>query len=424
MKTLSLSLLVVLLLSVIGLGWTVDQIFSEFLADERNSPVTHYETLGKQLASGLNASDDPDAFLQAWQTHPGTQVSLLTQQQLPLPAELWQPLQQGQPLILETENGLTLHYWLARHARVLAMAPQALRNDQQQTLIYALLSTGFYLGIALLMLIWLLPLVHSLRRLRQNARSYGRGDFSTRLPPRRLSYIGDIERTFNRMADQIETLLQDNRLISSAVSHDLRTPLARLRFGIDMLSDTDDEQQRRKYQEHLSNDIDEMQSLVEALLNFARLEQNLIELEKKPVDLLPLLQDFQANHPNGLVQLECQEPALTTSGEKTYLRMLLHNILNNALFYGDQAVLVQAKHSGKQIVICIHDDGPGIEPELIPTLFKPFVRGDTSHAHQGFGMGLAIAERIAHWHDGEITAGASSRLKGTEFIVRLPHFAT
>ena len=420
MKKLSLSLLIVLLLAIVALGWAFDRIFTTFLADEQNSPVAHYEMLGRQLAAGLNDSADPEQFLLAWQTDQGTQLSLLTADELPLPDSLWQPLQQGQPLILETAGGLILHDWLPTHQRILAMAPPALQTNRRQTVISALLSVAFYSGIALLLLLWLLPLVFSLRRLRQSALDWGRGDFSARLPSRRLSYITDIEHTFNRMADQIESLLQDNRLISSAVSHDLRTPLARLRFGIDMLSESTDPAERRRYEDHLSNDIDEMQALVEALLHYARLEQHLVHLDREPVNLLDILQAYVDHHPNGMVTLATSTEHLWTSGQTTYLRMLLHNVLNNALNYGAGQVCIEAERSRDTLIIHIHDDGPGLDPAQLSTLVRPFVRGESDSGHQGFGMGLAIADRIAHWHNGQLQVQRSTRLSGAEFLITLP----
>lgn len=420
MKKLSLSLLVVLLLSIVALGWTFDRIFTTFLADEQSNPVSHYETLGRQLAAGLDDNLAPERFLTAWQTESGTRLALLSQEELPLPDSLWRSLQAGQPLILETTTGLTLHYWLPNHQRVLAMTPNALQNNQQQTLVSALLSVAFYSGIALLLLLWLLPLVFSLRRLNQSALDWGRGDFSTRLPIGRLSYITDIERTFNRMADQIESLLQDNRLISSAVSHDLRTPLARLRFGIDILSESSDREERQRYEEHLSNDIDEMQALVDALLHYARLEQHLVQLDREPVNLSEILQAYVNHHPQGVVVLEPSAEPLWTSGQATYLRMLLHNILNNALNYGAGQVRIETERLRSRVVIHIHDDGPGLNPNDLSTLIKPFVRGSSDAGHQGFGMGLAIADRIAHWHNGHLQVRRSAQLGGAEFLIALP----
>ncbi|WP_196159164.1 ATP-binding protein [Reinekea sp. G2M2-21] len=421
MKKLSLSLLSLILLSIIALGMFIDVLFDRYFSTEEIDPLRHQKVLAEQLAFALNEQSSPEEFIQAWQNKsPQNELLLLSEEDLPLPENLWQQLKNGQSLVLETEVGLTIYLWLAQHQQLLAFSPDELINREETPMVNLLLTTGFYLGILLLILLWLLPLVRSLRGLRRNALAYGKGDFSARLAPSRFTYIDDIEHTFNRMAEQIETLIQDNRLISSAVSHDLRTPLARLRFGIDILSETENPEERQKYQEHLSNDIDEMQSLVEALLNYARLEQSLVTVQKEPVDVLNILVNFRDSHPLGVVTIDAAPNTNTTiAGQPTYLKMLLHNILNNALHYGNSKILVQVSRTKEHLDIHIHDDGPGIAEQHRSTLFKPFVRGETQNSPQGFGMGLAIAERIAYWHNGTISIAQSSKLGGAEFIIRL-----
>ena len=420
MKKLSLSLLSLILVSIIALGMVMDLLFDRYFLSKKDNPIAHYQTLGSQLASALNKSASPLLFIEAWHiNNPNNDLQLVQQQDVPLPNALWQQLYVGNAIILETELGLTLYWWLTNHQQLLAFSPTELRREIREPMISVLLTTGFYVGIIFLLLLWLFPLLRSLQSLRKNALAYGKGDFSARIQPSRFSYLDDIEQTFNRMAEQIETLIQDNKLISSAVSHDLRTPLARLRFGIDILSETDNPIERSKYQEHLSNDIDEMQSLVEALLNYARLEQSLIALPKAPVDLLKLLIDFRDSHPVNVITLE--HPNLTQAviqGHEVYLKMCLHNLLNNALHYGESRVLVTVALNQKRLCIHIHDDGSGIPEAQRNALFKPFVRGEHKNSQPGFGMGLAIAERIAHWHDSTIVIQDSTRLSGAEFIVQ------
>jgi two-component system OmpR family sensor kinase len=422
MKKLSLSLLSFLLVSIIALGWAADLLFDYFIDNNESTPLAHYETLGKQLAFTLNQQETPDSFVQQWQrSNADNTLALMAEQNLPLPEDLWLPLKNGEPLTLESDNGLTLFFWLDHHEKLLAFSPAEFQYTRDDSTLRMVLTTGYYILLLALLGLWLLPLLRSLQALRHNARAYGRGDFSARIQPKGISYIDEIEHTFNKMADQIETLINDNKLISSAVSHDLRTPLARLRFGIDILSETEEPKERAKYQEHLSNDIDEMQSLVEALLNYAKLDQNLISLEKEPVDVLAVLNTFRESHPDNVVSLEHHTPENTRIlGHATYLKMLLHNVLNNALQHGDKAILVTTGINKQHLVISIHDDGTGVNETDRENVFQPFVRGESLKKHQGFGMGLAIAKRIAQWHDGDIEIYDSNRLSGAEFLIRLP----
>jgi two-component system OmpR family sensor kinase len=422
MKKLSFSLVGFLLVSIIMLGWGADVLFDRFFSRDSQEPISYYQTLGQQLASALNQQPEPEAFVQAWHLSDSENfLTLLDDSQLPLPEALKDSMTAGQPLALDSDIGLTLYYWLETHQKILAFSPEEFSEPETVSLAPFFLTAAYYISLLLLLALWLVPLLNSLRELSKNSKAYGLGDFSTRIRPKKFTYIDDIENAFNKMADQIEMLVNDNKLISSAVSHDLRTPLARLRFGIDMLSDSEDPAERSKYQEHLSNDIDEMQTLVEALLHYAKLDQTLISLEKTPVNVDDILSTFQKNHPDGVVSFEnhSKQQSLVL-GHATYLKMLFHNILNNGLTHGDHSVLVTTGVNKGQLIVSIHDDGTGIPEALRERLFKPFVRGEHSSNTQGYGMGLAIAKRIAQWHQGDIEIFDSNRLKGAEFLIRLP----
>lgn len=423
MKKLSLSLIILILISIIFLGWGMDSLFERYFLDDKTDPVQNYLTLGTQLARSLNNTADTEGFIQQWQKDSvKNQLNLIQSINLPLPQDLWQQLYSGESLILESQQGLTLYYWLSNHEQVMAFSPNALATGTETPFVNFLLTAVFYIVLLLLILLWLFPLIKSLQRLRKNAIAYGQGDFSSRIKKHRFTYIDDIENTFNKMADQIETLISDNKLISSAVSHDLRTPLARLRFGIDILSDTKDYEERAKYQEHLSSDIDEMQLLVEAFLSYARLEQNMIKLEKEPVDILSIIQKYieQTHVSSSSIELKSNEQALVTKGHAIYLKMLFHNILNNATYYGHGKVSVELKKYKNNLIVSVHDNGNGIAEQDRANLFKPFVRGELKENNSGYGMGLAIAERISRWHQGSIEIRDSHLLQGAEFRICLP----
>jgi len=423
MKKLSLSLIAFILVSIVMLGWGMDKLFEYYFWDAQTDPLMNYQDIGFHITQSANNSPDALQYVAQWKEHSSqNRIDLINPNNMPLPENLWQLLYEGDNLILETENGLSIYYWLENHQMVLAFTPDALITQSNTSLIKILLTSGFYIGILLLLLIWLFPLIRSLQNLRRNAVAYSRGDFSNRIENKRFSYIDDIEKTFNHMAGQIETLINDNKLISSAVSHDLRTPLARLRFGIDILSDTEELEERIKYQEHLSRDIDEMQSLVEVLLNYARLEQNMVKLDKHAVSIRDLVIDYaeQNRTDDQTIDVTGSDLPMIASGQLSYLKMLFHNILNNAVYYGHNRILIELKETKKLLEIGIHDNGVGIPAEKRSDLFKPFVRGEIKENNAGYGMGLAIAERIASWHQGSIEIEDSGQLKGALFVVTLP----
>jgi two-component system OmpR family sensor kinase len=206
----------------------------------------------------------------------------------PLPQALLSDLTAGQPLLLETDDSIVMYFYLPRTDELLVLTTVPIAVNQKNSFLPILLTSLFYLAVLLLMLLWLYPLLKRLMSLRQTAKSFGEGNLNQRIDVGSISYIRDLELEFNRMAQRIDDLVTDIKLLSSAVSHDLRTPLARIRFGIDTIQEEDDPVLRRRFEQRISDNVDEMVDLVESLLSYARLDQTLITLNKAPVEFLAL----------------------------------------------------------------------------------------------------------------------------------------
>ena len=227
------------------------------------------------------------------------------------------------------------------------------------------------------------------------------------------------------MADRIEALVQDVKLLSSAVSHDLRTPLARIRFGIDTLQEEDDPVMRKRYEQRISNNVDEMVNLVETLLNYARLDQAMLKLNKSPCQLNELIEECLKNKTCDGIALSfspATSPAIIY-GDRAYLLILFNNLIENALRYGHSSVAIRIEQTDHHITVFIDDDGPGIDPVELSTIFKPFIRGERHRqTTKGFGMGLAIVSRVCEWHQATLSINQSTRLAGASFQVTFQHF--
>ena len=200
-----------------------------------------------------------------------------------------------------------------------------MRHTDEKTPLSLIFTVLFYLGILALILLWLTPLVKHLINFRETAKAFGQGDLNKRISVGSVSYINDIETEFNRMAYRIQTLVTDNKLLSSAVSHDLRTPLARLRFGIDTLAEEADPLIREKYQARISNDLTEMEVLVETLLNYVGMDQSMVTLEKSSINLAEVMnQCVESISPKEKqLNVEINTVNATIVGEKRYLLMLI-----------------------------------------------------------------------------------------------------
>ena len=286
------------------------------------------------------------------------------------------------------------------------------------------------LMIAVAVWIWLRPMWSGLVNLHRTVTAFGIGEFDVRADEHNKSPTHKLATTFNAMATRIKSLIKTQKDLTNAVAHELRTPLARIRFATEMLQKCDDEDKRR----HLSGinkDIDEMGALVDELLLYAKFDQNGPNIQKKVQSLSAWLNGFTFDvcHSVNSVSLYIQP----VGNEKSYqaffdsecLERALNNIVSNACRYARSKVEVSLKHDKNNFVICIDDDGPGIPPDSYERVFEPFYRLDPSRDKDtgGYGLGLAIVKQIMLWHQGSVSVLASP-LGGARFILILPAEAT
>ncbi|WP_293747658.1 ATP-binding protein [uncultured Paraglaciecola sp.] len=418
MKKLVLSLVLVMFTAIIFLGWSLDTLFNNYQEQQNTDEFSAYRQIAASLATTLDKLDDPQAFIMAWQKANQQTLNLVPLTEFPLPEELTQDFNQGVSLVLESADRITVNHIMPAQQQVLVMSVSPQASQPANLSLQMILTTAFYMGILLFVGIWLYPLIKRLRLLSKATKTFGAGDFAWRIPVSSTSYVADIENEFNRMAQKIETLIQDNKLLGNAVSHDLRTPLARLRFGIEALSETNKPEKQDKYIRHLSQDIAEMERLVEVLLNYARLEQSLIKVDKVPVDLNQLLDQCVYGLDDADGKLIKWQPIdkITIVGDQNFLAMLINNLLNNAQQYASQIIQVSIVQKSQSIELVVEDDGLGIDKSKRLKLLQPFTRGHNDIEKPGFGMGLAIVARIAAWHNAEIRI-AESELGGARVSV-------
>lgn len=424
MKKLTLSLIIVILASIFGLGIAIDNLFNSTQTndaatkDKLSVELAAFQTMGAGLAKTIDEQQTLAHIWASWPQQDSLELSIEPLSSLYLPSQLRDSFYQGNALILHNDNFVTMQFYLATHQQVLTLTivPQSdlTPNDSWQLVFTSL----FYAGILLVILIWVYPLINQLTRLKKTTHAFGQGKLSTRIQSQRFSYTADIEHEFNRMAKRIEALINDNKLLSDAVSHDLRTPLSRLRFGIEALQETNDPTRQQRYQQHLCDDIDEMEQLVNVLLEYARLD-SLDNMKRQPADLTSLLTQLST-------QFEFSEKKFTwhisdrdniINANATHLRMLLNNLIVNAGQHAKSQVAVSQTSQS----ICIEDDGKGIPVELRQSLLKPFVRGeqdDENTINKGYGMGLAIAARIADLHGASLIIDDSPTLTGARITIQ------
>jgi len=266
--------------------------------------------------------------------------------------------------------------------------------------------------MVLIALLYLRGQVRPIRRLAAAASAFGKGR-SVPYRPAGAAEVREAGNAFIQMRDRIERQIEQRTLLLSGVSHDLRTPLTRLRLAISMSDSAETEDMVR--------DVDEMQEMLDAFLDFARSE-SLGEPER--IDPTPLVQAAvdKALRSGGSVQLGEMEKTNPIILRAPAFDRALGNLIGNAMRYGSTA-RVSLSVSEHFVSIVVEDDGPGIPADLREAALKPFTRLDQSRnqdAGSGVGLGLAIAGDIARQHGGSIELSDSASLGGLCAAIVLP----
>jgi two-component system sensor histidine kinase RstB len=251
------------------------------------------------------------------------------------------------------------------------------------------------------------------------------GDLSARMTldgEDEISRLGD---TVNQMAGHIQRLLDVQRELTQAVSHELRTPLARLRFGMEMLAESEDIDDRYAQLDKLDEDVSQLNTLIDEILTYASLEQGTPQLDFEVVEMDALLARIERETKalNKPAQLRVEtEPGLFVDAVPRYLHRVIQNLVGNALRYANNEVLLRFEVRQGTAFLTVEDDGPGIPEEDWKRVFEPFMRLDDSRTRStgGYGLGLSIVSRIAYWFGGTIRVGRSVPLGGASFIMRWP----
>jgi signal transduction histidine kinase len=249
-------------------------------------------------------------------------------------------------------------------------------------------------------------------RLQRATRALAAGAFDTRVGgpvDQRRDEVGTLARDFDAMAEQIQTLITDKELLLRDVSHELRSPLARIRVALALAERKADDSARQDL-ERIDQETERLDQLVGQILTLARLRTSTLE-DHVSVDLNQLVsevvEDARFEHPNARIEFQAG-PALRIEGNAAELASAFENVLRNAVLHSgsDAEVGVDLERTPAAITITVTDTGPGVPENDLKRLFDPFYRVDPSRDHKqsGYGLGLAIAARIIERHGGAVEA--------------------
>lgn len=259
-------------------------------------------------------------------------------------------------------------------------------------------------------------LTRRIERLKAAVEALGEGDLAARADVRGCDEVATLAESFNRSAERIAALLAGHRRLLANASHELRSPLTRLRMGLEILAEKVPIPDAQK--QGLYRDIRELDQLVEEILLASRLDTPELPLERQPVDLAGLLAEECAR-----LEAECTAIPLEATGDPRLLRRLMRNLLENARRHGGGDVAAELIDAGAEIVLNVLDRGPGIPPDEAARLFEPFYRpAGAGEGRGGWGLGLSLVRQIAERHGGTVACLARTG-GGSVFRVHLPKAA-
>ena len=273
----------------------------------------------------------------------------------------------------------------------------------------------------------LVPMQRKLHAVNYALRKMKTGDMSIRLPVESTDEVGSLASSYNSMSDHIQRLIESQRELMRAVSHELRTPVARIRFGMEMLADEDDYEYRQQQVEQIDKDIEALNTLIDEIMTYAKLEQGTPSLDFEQIILFEVLDqvliETEALKTGKTLELQAPPLNLEVDAERRYLHRVVQNLVGNAVRYCDHHVLISGGLNDEGMAyICVEDDGPGIPEEERSRIFEAFSRLDNSRtrASGGYGLGLSIVSRIAYWFGGSVTIDDSPELGGARFTMVWP----
>lgn len=323
-----------------------------------------------------------------------------------------------------------LIFYIATPEKGTTLVVSSLPYSSRTPMVLLAIILMFVFLISVGMFFWSYPLWRDLKRLSNATILFGQGDLSIRAPIPKVTVVANLSQQFNQMAQRIEQTVQSQRILTNAIAHDLRQPLHRMRYAFEILNTPSlTASERARYQQSIEHSIQDLDHLIDQTLQLSRYDHDRDQIRFSEQVLSHLLQKecahvalanpslFVTFNVESLIQIQ------TAWIDPTAIRRAINNLLSNACRYAATSIDINLNRDTDkdQWVIDVHDDGPGIPPEYREQIFNPFVQlNNASRTKEtGHGLGLAIVQQIARWHDGQVTV-SDSPMGGACFTLRWP----
>ncbi len=303
---------------------------------------------------------------------------------------------------------------------IVRLGPIAAPKDN---LLLDLLPPLFYLSIFVVVGLWLRPILRDINVISNGANRFA-ADYREPLSTAdHTTELKSLASNLDDMAARLSGVLRSQKELIAALSHEMRTPLARIRFALAVLGEDVGEQLREKLAA-MNDDVQEIDDLVASMLNYARLDHPDIEMHWQDVPAEAWLEQVVAKAPGDAVRIEAAtaERLETVRFDARLMELALSNLLVNATRYAEGKVRCKIAEERGTYVLAVEDDGAGIPEAAKDNIFKAFTRIDDSRNREtgGYGLGLAVVARVAELHGGKAAVDTSPELGGARFRLSWP----
>lgn len=325
------------------------------------------------------------------------------------------------PRELVDDSGRTFYLWSspALHGAI-RLGPF---EPPHESLLMRFLPVAFYASILLIVGLWLRPLLTDLRVLTDASQKFATDYREPLETAKSTTQLTSLATNLDDMSARVSQLIQSQKEMTAALSHEMRTPLARVRFAAAVLEGEVDEALHGQLRA-INADVQQIDDLISDMLDYARLDHPGLRMDRQDVALEPWLKQVAAACPPHEKTLETVRAGEIESAwmEPRLMELALNNLLVNALRYAKQRVRIEITRDHDLYRLVVEDDGDGIPEADRAAVFRAFTRLDTSRNREtgGFGLGLAIVARIASLHRGRVIAGASRELGGARMAMEWP----
>tara|TARA_R110000737_G_scaffold317535_1_gene328237 strand:+ start:7204 stop:8427 length:1224 start_codon:yes stop_codon:yes gene_type:complete len=400
----------------------LDEVWSSYLEQDIES-YTGYKSMLLALSNYIEKHPQDEwqeitlAAAQQWQLP----LKLMTEQQVKeISDQKHDVISENDTHIYYDNDAVEIHHRINNTAAVIVLGPAKMPTRPRME---ALIRVILLASLAFLLFFWLRPLSRDLDQLRKTAIEFGQDSFDVVAPKARSTMTEPMVNAFNSMASRIKRLIDAHKELSTAVAHELRTPLARTKFALQMLACTDDKAKQEKYRTAISKDICELEQLISEMLIYASFDNDKPILNFSEQSLLEIVEKQVSNYQQFEQKITINNLIGNTrvDADRHFISRALNNYIANAIKYGNGEIDITIMKKEDHCQIIVTDNGDGVCDDFKCTIFNAFSRGDISRNREtgGFGLGLAIVFRIMEWHGGSASV-IDSEHGGASFMLSWP----